>query len=89
MSVRSTYIAFFFGSHSVGREIEISHELAGKVLEYESVLQSTAIALSELDCFISLARAAKEFNLRRPEMTESNTIIIKNGRCGLGSSIID
>lgn len=37
-------------------------------------------AVAELDCILSLAFAAHEHKLQRPELTKANKIVIKNGR---------
>lgn len=50
------------------------------MLEYEELLTSTSDICAELDCLVALARGAKQYNLCRPRMTESNIIKIKGGR---------
>ncbi|XPS97973.1 hypothetical protein M3J09_007189 [Ascochyta lentis] len=62
------------------REIEISHELAQYVLQYEGLFTSCSDVCGELDSLLALAQGATMYNLVRPRMTLENTIKIKNGR---------
>ncbi|KAJ5058840.1 muts domain V-domain-containing protein [Bipolaris maydis] len=62
------------------REIEISHELAQYLLQYEELLTSCSDICGELDSLLALAQAAKIYKLCRPEITYENTIRIKGGR---------
>lgn len=65
----------------IDRELEIMYELSQAVLSHEGRLCAIAAAFAELDCFVAFAHAAKEFRLVRPEITERNAVVIKNGRC--------
>lgn len=62
------------------REIEISHELAQFVLEYEELLTTASDICGELDCLLALAQGARLYKLCRPKVTSDNTIQIKSGR---------
>ncbi|EUC27440.1 hypothetical protein COCCADRAFT_9965 [Bipolaris zeicola 26-R-13] len=62
------------------REIEISHELAQYLLQYEELLTACSDVCGELDSLLALAQAAKIYKLCRPEITNENTIRIKGGR---------
>ncbi|KAH7130599.1 muts domain V-domain-containing protein [Dendryphion nanum] len=62
------------------REIEISHELAQFVLEYETLLTTTSDICGELDSLTALARGAREYKLCKPRMTRNNIIDIHKGR---------
>ncbi|KAF2120478.1 muts domain V-domain-containing protein [Lophiotrema nucula] len=62
------------------REIEISHELAQFVLEYEAVLTTASDICGELDSLLALAQGAKQYNLCRPRVTHDNVISVKGGR---------
>lgn len=78
------------------REIEISHELAQFVLQYEELFTSCSDVCGELDrsvpetcsilptdaapSLLALAQGAKTYNLVRPCMTLENTIQIEKGR---------
>lgn len=62
------------------REIEIIHDLAAKILEYEEILTNVSDICGELDSLLALAQGASQYNLTRPRMTESNAIKIKGGR---------
>lgn len=62
------------------REIEISHELAQFVLEYEEMLTTASDICGELDSLLALAQGAKLYNLCRPRVTHENVITIEKGR---------
>ncbi|KAI4708272.1 hypothetical protein J4E89_006894 [Alternaria sp. Ai002NY15] len=62
------------------REIEISHELAQYLLQYEDLLTSCSDVCGELDSLLALAQGAKIYKLCRPRMTHDNVIRIKGGR---------
>ncbi|CAO2650650.1 Nn.00g019420.m01.CDS01 [Neocucurbitaria sp. VM-36] len=62
------------------REIEISHELAQYVLQYEELLTSCSDICGELDSLLALAQGAKIYKLCRPRMTLDNVIRIDGGR---------
>lgn len=62
------------------REIEISHELAQFVLQYERLFTDCSDVCGELDTLLALAQGAKAYNLVRPRMTLENTIQIEKGR---------
>lgn len=62
------------------REIEISHELAQHVLEYETLLTTASDICGEVDSLLALAQGAKMYNLCRPRVTHENVIHIKAGR---------
>ncbi|KAH7414103.1 muts domain V-domain-containing protein [Phaeosphaeria sp. MPI-PUGE-AT-0046c] len=62
------------------REIEISHELAQFVLQYEELLTRCSDICGELDSMLALAQGAKVYNLVRPRMTPDNVIDITGGR---------
>ncbi|KAH7095817.1 muts domain V-domain-containing protein [Paraphoma chrysanthemicola] len=61
-------------------EIEISHELAQYVLQYEDLLTVCSDICGELDSLLALAQGAKIYNLCRPQMTIDNIIRINGGR---------
>jgi DNA mismatch repair protein MSH5 len=77
------------------REIEISHELAQFVLEYEVLLTTASDICGELDRYnhpdavdletdthslLALAQGAKIYNMSRPSVTRENTVHIRGGR---------
>ncbi|KAF1841047.1 uncharacterized protein K460DRAFT_420875 [Cucurbitaria berberidis CBS 394.84] len=62
------------------REIEISHELAQYVLQYEELMISCSDICGELDSLLALAQGAKLYKLCCPRMTLDNVISIKGGR---------
>lgn len=62
------------------REIEISHDLAQKVLEKENLLVEASDICGELDCLLALAHGVSEYKLCRPWLVEDNIIDIRGGR---------
>ena len=62
------------------REIEISHELAQYLLQYEELLVTCSDICGELDGLLALAQGAKIYGLCRPQVTHENIIRIKGGR---------
>lgn len=62
------------------REIEISHELAQFVLEYETLLTNASDACGELDSILALAQGARSYKLRRPDVVNQNLLHIQGGR---------
>ena len=62
------------------REIEISHELAQYLLQYEGLLTTCSDVFGELDCLLALAQGAKIYKLCRPQMTQENVVQIEGGR---------
>ncbi|KAL1607764.1 hypothetical protein SLS60_002700 [Paraconiothyrium brasiliense] len=62
------------------REIEISHELAQYVLEYEELLTAASDVCGELDSVLALAQGARLYKLCRPRVSNDNVIQIKSGR---------
>ena len=61
-------------------EIEISHELAQRVLEKELFLVIASDLCGQLDALLALAHGASEYKLVRPRMVEDNVIDIRGGR---------
>ncbi|KAF1911832.1 muts domain V-domain-containing protein [Ampelomyces quisqualis] len=62
------------------REIEISHELAQYVLQYQELLMTCSDICGRLDSLVALAQGAKMYKLCRPRMTTDNLVRIKSGR---------
>ena len=54
-------------------------ELTKRILVYAPQLHAASSVLAELDCVISLAACARDYNLSRPQLTPDNIIKIKNG----------
>lgn len=62
-------------------EIEISYELAQKVLQDERLLIAASETCGELDALLALARGAVQYKLTRPRLTdEDNVIDVRAGR---------
>lgn len=62
------------------KEIEIIHELAQELLNYEELLTTVSDICGELDSLLALAQGARQYKLSRPRMTKDNVIHIKGGR---------
>lgn len=62
------------------REIEITHDLAQYVLEFEEAFIRASDIFAELDVLLALAQGAKMHKLTRPKVVEDNVIQIKAGR---------
>lgn len=65
---------------SLDKEIEIIHNLAVRILEYEDMLVAASDICGDLDCLVALAKGAQRYNLVPPSMTAANVICIDNGR---------
>ena len=61
-------------------EIEISYELAQRVLQDEGLLIAASDICGELDALLALAHGAVQYKLTRPRITEDNIIDVKAGR---------
>ncbi len=55
-------------------------ELILGIEPYFDTLQQNASIIARLDCLLSFAQSAKSNHYRKPEVNESNSLIIKNGR---------
>ncbi|XP_064626771.1 mutS protein homolog 5-like [Lineus longissimus] len=62
------------------QETSIMHQLQDTILEYSTVFLSVMDYAAQLDCLLSLATCAKEFNYVRPEFTQDDSLEIKGGR---------
>ncbi|KAG9944714.1 hypothetical protein KCU85_g7785, partial [Aureobasidium melanogenum] len=70
------------------REIEIIHELAEKILQYEDLLTTASDVCAEIDCILALAQGARNHNLVRPRLTEANVLDIRGGRHILQEKVV-
>ncbi|KAK6006420.1 hypothetical protein QM012_006830 [Aureobasidium pullulans] len=82
-----TYFGDIYG-RICGREIEIVHELAEKILQYEDLLTTASDVCAEIDCILALAQGARNHNLVRPRLTESNILDIRGGRHILQEKVV-
>ncbi|KAI8973857.1 DNA mismatch repair protein MutS [Pilobolus umbonatus] len=64
----------------IDKEIELIQSLSEEIISYSTQLLTTVRALSELDCLISLAVVASRFNYCQPTITDSDDLIIVEGR---------
>nr|XP_019048099.1 hypothetical protein I302_01864 [Kwoniella bestiolae CBS 10118]OCF27029.1 hypothetical protein I302_01864 [Kwoniella bestiolae CBS 10118] len=63
-----------------GLEIELVQDLTEQIQKLEPVILAAIDVISELDCLLALSKAVNRFDLRRPRMTNDNSLKIKNGR---------
>ncbi len=61
-------------------EFHLFNELRKEVAFYAKAIQENAHLIAALDCYLSFAEAADEYNYVKPTLTEGNEIFIKNGR---------
>ncbi|KAK7535827.1 muts domain V-domain-containing protein [Phyllosticta citribraziliensis] len=62
------------------KEIEITHELAQEILEYEGLLTTASDICAELDVLLALAKGAHMYKLTKPRVSEKNVLKIEGGR---------
>ncbi|GAB7338813.1 hypothetical protein MBLNU457_5511t2 [Dothideomycetes sp. NU457] len=79
MSEMDSYLGDVYGQIR-DKEIEITQDLAERVLEYEEMLTSVSDICGELDSLIALAQGARNYNFKRPRVVESNVLQIRGGR---------
>ncbi|MFO7937860.1 MAG: DNA mismatch repair protein MutS [Kiritimatiellia bacterium] len=65
---------------SIMLEIELFNEIREKTAERTAAIQETADAIARLDVLISFADRALALGYVRPEITENDELIIKDGR---------
>ncbi|MBQ7910064.1 MAG: DNA mismatch repair protein MutS, partial [Clostridia bacterium] len=61
-------------------EYELFNQVRDFVAQREARVRRTARLLSELDCFQSLANVASRYQYVRPDINDSDTITVKDGR---------
>ena len=61
-------------------EARLYNELIIALGEYIQAIQLNAAIIAQIDCLLSFASAAIEYNYSRPEINDSKEIIIKGGR---------
>ncbi len=61
-------------------EFHLFNELRKEVAFYAKAIQENAHLIATLDCYLSFAEAADEYNYIKPDLTEGNEIYIKDGR---------
>ena len=65
---------------AVARELELFNDLVAAIVAQAAALQQTADALAELDVLAGWAQLAREWDYCRPELDESDTLEIVEGR---------
>ena len=61
-------------------ETRLFNEIVQALAEYVSAIQLNSTILAQIDCLLSFATGANEYKYFRPEINDSNSIDIKNGR---------
>lgn len=61
-------------------EVRLFNELVVALSEYIQSIQLNAVVIAKLDCLLSFATSAVEFDYYKPEMNDSTKIDIKEGR---------
>jgi len=61
-------------------EYKLFNELRLFILDYTVQLQNNARSLAQIDCLTTLAQIAIDNDYKKPEVNETDTIIIKEGR---------
>lgn len=69
-------------------EVEIMHRLARDILKYEQVLATASDLCGHFDSILALALGAEKYALVAPQMTDTNVLLIKNGRHPLQELIV-
>lgn len=69
-------------------EIEISHELAQRVIQKENFLVEASNLCGQLDALLALAHGVAEYELVRPIISDENVIDIKSGRHLIQENIV-
>ncbi|KAI2616425.1 muts domain V-domain-containing protein [Hypomontagnella submonticulosa] len=72
----------------IDREIEITHELAVKVLAQQEAIIAASDILGELDSLFALAIGCGRYNWVAPKMTTQNVIQIEGGRHPLQELVV-
>ncbi|KAF5985318.1 DNA mismatch repair MSH5 [Fusarium coicis] len=70
------------------REVEIIHDLAGKVLEHEAPLLLASDMCGEFDAILALALGAEKYDWHAPQMVEASIIHIEEGRHPLQELVV-
>ncbi|KAF5544816.1 mating type 1-2 [Fusarium napiforme] len=70
------------------REVEIIHDLAGKVLEHEEPLLLASDMCGEFDAILALALGAEKYDWHAPQMVEASIIHIEEGRHPLQELVV-
>ena len=70
-------------------EYNLFTELRETIKSKINTIQNTAHKIAKLDVLVSLAEAASEYNYIRPNLSENNTINIKDGRHPLVERILN
>lgn len=65
---------------SLEQETQLFNNVVSSLTDYISAIQLNASAIARLDCLLSFARIARENNYNKPEVNESQTIEITQGR---------
>ncbi len=61
-------------------EFHLFNELRKEVAFYAKAIQENAHLIAELDCYLSFAETAEEYNYVKPNLSDSDEIFIRSGR---------
>ncbi len=61
-------------------EFHLFNELRKEVAFYAKAIQENAHLIAELDCYLSFAETAEEYNYVKPKLSDSDEIFIRSGR---------
>lgn len=61
-------------------ELDIYQQLLAAIEPYIAAIQGNAQIIAQLDCLLSFAITAKQYNYHRPQLTDDAVLDIKNGR---------
>jgi len=61
-------------------EFDIFQDILEKIKESSEKINKTASSIAILDCILSLSEVAEKYHYRRPEINDSDNIVIKQGR---------
>lgn len=62
------------------REIEIIQDLLERILQFETAIVTSCDICAELDCLLAFADASRAYDYHRPDLSEDNITVIKQGR---------
>ena len=65
---------------AISQEEALFNDLIGAILEQAEPLKETAAALAEIDVFIGWSALAREWDYCKPQLDQSDTLLIEQGR---------
>ena len=71
------------------READITKDLQVQILEHEPALLAFGATAASLDALLALAKAANDYNLVKPTLTQENVLWVKAARHPLQELTVD